>query len=1121
MKDSGKNKIKIKATLNKRKPQLFPKFNQTYESGEYAILCFDVKEVIEGEPIINQYGNVVVKGYMPYIEDHKKIYNITAEESESKGEMQYTALFVGEDIDLSSPEAQRVFLETILTDTQVDELYKTYENPIVYIEEGDIESLTKVKGIGKSTAEKIIKKYEENKDYSTSIVELANFGLTLHMIKKLTDYYGSPLTLVEKIKNDPYILADEVDGVGFKKADGIALSNGESENSTKRLRAYIKHILSEAGESGYSWISSSVLVDRIESELYEFQIETIIDVVEKMKKDGILLDGEKGKVALKYYYELEEQIATELFRLKNSQGDFDFEGWEDRVKVAEKLQGWEFTEEQIEAIKMIMSEQVHILTGKAGCVDCDTEYFNGTEWKKISEYKQGDKVLQFNEDKSATLVIPEDYIKVPCESMWHINTHNNSIDQVLSEEHNVVYQTSKGNLGFKRMSEVIKMHNASKTGFTGKFLSTFRYDGEGVNLTDAEIRLAVATIADGHFASKNSNRCRFNLKKKRKQDRLRMLLTDIGLKWEEYNWNPKDPLYVNFMVNVPIVEKEFSDMWYKCSQRQLEIILEENIFWDGSVDEKGRRTFSTTSKKSADFIQFVSSACGYNSTIATYDRTGREYQTNGKIYTRKSIEYTVHISKNKDLKLSIARDYRQGTNDRGEMSPNIIKYKSVDGYKYCFTVDSGMLILRRNNRIFITGNSGKTSTVLGAIKALGNVYFAQCSLSGKAAARMKEVTGYDSYTIHRLLGFDPNSFKEKKSMFVHNKENQLSQKVIILDEISMVGGSLFLSLLEAIPSGSKLIMLGDPAQLPSIGSLNLAKDMTDSPTIPTAYLTKIHRQATKSAVIVDSIKISEGEQIVDSSFDGVDIRGELQDLELDIHNNKELTTKKIIKHFKEKLALSGNDIMEVQVIVPMNTRGESSVFELNPLLQNIYNPYSPNKREIQVSFGKKYTSTFRVGDKLINVKNNYKLKEYRNERLDLSWYEDLEEMYEPPNIPVFNGFMGELRDIKGTDLIVYFPLLEKEIIIPKGHWQGDNGVMLGYASTCHKSQGSGFKYPICAVDYSHFMMLTREWVYTAITRTTKHCTLIAENKALKYAINQSAIEEKQTFLPILLDRLSK
>lgn len=783
MKDSGKNKIKIKATLNKRKPQLFPKFNQTYESGEYAILCFDVKEVIEGEPIINQYGNVVVKGYMPYIEDHKKIYNITAEESESKGEMQYTALFVGEDIDLSSPEAQRVFLETILTDTQVDELYKTYENPIVYIEQGDIESLTKVKGIGKPTAEKIIKKYEENKDYSTSIVELANFGLTLHMIKKLTDYYGSPLTLVEKIKNDPYILADEVDGIGFKKADGIALSNGESENSTKRLRAYIKHILSEAGESGYSWISSSVLVDRIESELYEFQIETIIDVVEKMKKDGILLDGEKGKVALKYYYELEEQIATELFRLKNSQGDFDFEGWEDRVKVAEKLQGWEFTEEQIEAIKMIMSKQVCVLTGKGGV--------------------------------------------------------------------------------------------------------------------------------------------------------------------------------------------------------------------------------------------------------------------------------------------------------------------------------------------------GKSSTVLGAIKALGNVYFAQCALSGKASARLKEVTGYEAHTIHRLLGFDPNSFKENKSMFIHNRENQLSQKVVILDEFSMVGGSLFLSLIESIPSGSKFIMIGDKGQLPSIGSLNLASDITDSPTIPTAYLTKIHRQATKSAVIVDSIKISEGEQIVDSSFDGVDIRGELQDLELDIHNNKELTTKKIVKHFKEKLALSGNDIMEVQVIVPMNTRGESSVFELNPLLQNIYNPYSPNKREIQVSFGKKYTSTFRVGDKLINVKNNYKLKEYKNERLDLSWYEELEETYEPPNIPVFNGFMGELRDIKGTDLIVYFPLLEKEIIIPKGHWQGDNGVMLGYASTCHKSQGSGFKYPICAVDYSHFMMLTREWVYTAITRTTKHCTLIAENKALKYAINQSAIEEKQTFLPILLDRLSK
>ena len=339
---------------------------------------------------------------------------------------------------------------------------------------------------------------------------------------------------------------------------------------------------------------------------------------------------------------------------------------------------------------------LNIITGINGCVSADTEYFNGTEWKKISEYKQGEKVLQYNADGSATLVEPERYHKYPCEKFWKLRSVY-GVDQLVSDEHNVVYLTSKGNIEKKSVAELVAQHNSSKNGFQGKFITTFNYSGDGIALTDEEIRVMCAVACDGSiiYRKNAADLCHINIKKARKKERIEQLLHDAGIEYKKGIYNPKDPEYATYIFVPPVVTKAFGADWYQCSAHQLNVIAEEIVFWDG-CKSNDRVSFSTAQKEMADFVQFAFSSSGYRSVITSYDRRG----TKRGQYVRKSIEYNVHATK------SI-----HPTIFNVKKRIDIEQVDSVDGMKYCFTVPSGMLVLRHNGRINITGNSGKSSFI--------------------------------------------------------------------------------------------------------------------------------------------------------------------------------------------------------------------------------------------------------------------------------------------------------------------------------------------------------------------------------------------------------------------------
>lgn len=982
---------------------------------------------------------------------------------------------MNEKVSLETDEDKRYFLKQILTENQVEELYATYKDPFNLLENGDIASLIKVKGIGDIMAQKLITRFESTVDNAPAYVYFKKFDVTNNLVKKLISVYGGAAELINSFKKNPYILIDDVDGIGFIKADEIALKSGLQKDSPIRVEQGIYYILNkEAQENGCTWVSPSAFKSHI-VKLLGINFDEIKPVFKDMKDSNeIYISEDKTRIALYKYYQLEKSISDKIKKMCSIDTNMeDKKIIDERITTQQQEQGFEFTDEQIEGIYKVLKNNVTVICGNAGCVDKDTEYFNGIEWKKISEYTDGDLVLQSDIDGNSYIEKPLNYIKEPCGEMYHMHTKY-GLDQMLSPDHNVLYITSKGNYNIKTMAEINKMNNDSKRGFQGRFPATFSYNGKGINLSDNEIKLMCAIICDGSFnknAKENNNgymTCRFHIKKDRKKVALKKLFEENNLKYKEVKSSAEG--YSDFYIQAPKREKEFNSYWYNCSQNQLQIVCDNIIQWDGSTDGI-RKRFSSNSKSNAEFIQFAFAACGYRARISVRDRIGEKHSNNQ--YKYKTLEYSVTISNRKIYCM-----------DKNHNPETTSKVPTKDGYMYCFETRPGYLILRRNGCIFRTCNCGKTTVIKGFLKALpDNCSVAQTSFSGQASKRMSEATGYPASTIHRLLGYIPDRG------FMYDENEQLPYDVVILDECSMLPIDLFWYLIRAIKDNAKLIILGDNKQLPPIGVGNLFTDLLDSPTVPKQVLTKIHRQAAKSAIITTSIEVRNRKQIVDVNEDGEKTLGELQDLTMCSYQDKDDIFKRAIEAFKEEYKKHPH-IKDIQIIVPMRERGELSQLAFNNAIQKMINPQDNKYVKINKNF------VIKEGDKIINRKNNYKL-------FDIN--------YQP--VQVFNGSMGIVEEIYDDYMIIDFFDIGKVRITSDLY----NGLQLAYAITTHLSQGSQWANTIVVFDYGAYILLSSEWVYTAITRASKRCYLVAETRALRYATTTTKIKGKDTFLKDLLD----
>lgn len=391
----------------------------------------------------------------------------------------------------------------------------------------------------------------------------------------------------------------------------------------------------------------------------------------------------------------------------------------------------------------------------------------------------------------------------------------------------------------------------------------------------------------------------------------------------------------------------------------------------------------------------------------------------------------------------------------------------------------------------VTGyaGTGKTTVVNAMTQILDGYLIKQCALAAKAAQRMQEVTGIESSTIHRLLGLG----KMENDEMVENNQDTLPIDIVILDEASMVNGELFLQLLKAIPNGSKLIILGDTGQLQAIGSCAVLADILNSTTIKSTQLTKIHRQAAASAIISKSIAIRNQEAIYEPGFKGQRTLGELEDLDIFIYDKQELQ-KHVLNSFDKSMALL-DDIMEVQIVTPMKQRGDICTEALNKIIQQKYTTTLGASYE-----SRKHNCNIYVGDKVINLKNNYETFSPTGEKR-----------------PIANGNMGIVRQITENSIIIDFQM-QGEVEI---EGEARENINLAYAITIHSSQGSQFKHTIVAIDGASFIMGNVEILYTGITRAQQHCYLVAEPSIISKCLRTVENQQKQTYLCRILNSFDK
>lgn len=429
--------------------------------------------------------------------------------------------------------------------------------------------------------------------------------------------------------------------------------------------------------------------------------------------------------------------------------------------------------------------------------------------------------------------------------------------------------------------------------------------------------------------------------------------------------------------------------------------------------------------------------------------------------------------------------------DFSDMEPMVRRVEMESGLNFAPEQRKAIFEAANSGVMIITGGPGTGKTTI--IKALIRIYesmgceVALAAPTGRAAKRMSESTAHDAKTIHRLLEVEYRDEDGGGTVFARNERNMLAEDIIIVDEVSMLDMFLLCSLLRAIRPGARLVLIGDCDQLPSVGAGNVLRDLLESDVFNTVRLTEVFRQDRESLIVTNAHRINHGEKpILDRhDMDFFFMRR--------VQNDALLGTLIDVCVHRLPKTYGASVFDRIQIITPTR-KGAAGTESLNRLLQAKLNPASPAKLE------KKHGETvFREGDKVMQIRNNY----------DLMWLEHGKERF-----GIYNGDIGIVQkivenkahmviDFDGREVVYAFELLED--------------LEHAYAITVHKSQGS--EYPIVLMPVTDFppMLMTRNLLYTAVTRAKEMAILIGREDALSQMVENAQEAVRYTGLKLLLE----
>lgn len=412
-----------------------------------------------------------------------------------------------------------------------------------------------------------------------------------------------------------------------------------------------------------------------------------------------------------------------------------------------------------------------------------------------------------------------------------------------------------------------------------------------------------------------------------------------------------------------------------------------------------------------------------------------------------------------------------------------IEYAELQKQAVTSALTEGMLIL--------TGGpgTGKTTTlnaIINILKRKGKKVLLSAP-TGRAAQRMSEVTGDEAKTLHRML--EVSWDKQDNPVFNKNERNQLKCDALIIDEVSMVDSYIFESVMRALPLGCRLILVGDSDQLPSVGPGNVLGDLIESGVVPVIRLNEIFRQAQKSLIVTNAHKIVNGVM--------PDLKKVDKDFFFIYKSDKTSGAETILDLCSERLpkAYGYSPLENIQVLSP-SKKGELGTAELNRKLQARLNPKSDDKAEVTIG-----SKTFRTGDKVMQIKNNY----------DISWYKDNGETGEG----IFNGDIGIIQNIDKKSKSIKINFYDKTAVLTYDY---ASELDFAYAITVHKSQGNEFDAVVIPMFSGPPQLYYRNLLYTAVTRAKKTLILVGVPQTVEYMVNNNRRTKRYSGLKEFLQR---
>ncbi len=989
--------------------------------------------------------------------------------------------------------------------------------------------LRDVEGIGKKRATAIKSAWDAKRTERELYIFLQTYGVTPSQCVKLVNRFGADAKRI--LMSEPYRAAREIDGIGFKTADRIAINLGFANDAPPRLDAGLLYALETLQEEGHTAFREADLIDHSANQLETdskrvgARIEALV-IAKSLSRHwppGVEnpLPG-SALIQLPHNDRFEKKIAEVVARLGRVRSGLPPIKRDAAVQWAEKNAGFTFADLQRTALKHALTHKISILTGGPGTGKAQPLHalvLTPEGFRAIGKLRPGDPIVT----PEGTVVPVRSIHPQGIKPVYRVNFSDGRFCECCADHLWRIWTRTSVWSPAKRKKIRSRGWRVVPLSYVQRRLSENRTESErmGVPLlspcaTQPDIPLPCdpyvlgALVGDGNLGEA----VLLTTTDAELRERVASLVAPLGVRLKPVTLHGKDTITYRLIAGGkgrpnPLREaikrlglavnseaKFIPPLYFKASLAQRLELLRGLLDTDGTADKQGHVSFTTCSFQLAKDFQTLAWSLGYIATLGATKRPSFTYH--GEKKTGRDA-YTIFVQHPDPASLFTLtrkklRAGRHRPRKRLDRRVRITSVTPLDPQEcICISVDSTSGLYITNDYV-VTHNTTILRALVDILKAK-KVRVHLAAPTGRAAQRLSATTGGFASTIHRLLKYDP-----AKGGFVANESAPLATDFLIVDEASMLDTRLASALFQAVPARAHLLLVGDIDQLPSVGAGNVLKDLiaTGSGTglppretnhgagdpchIPVTRLNVIYRQQGQSAIVTTAHAINAGDPslppVVSDVF-GAQVWSDLNFIAaLDATDCLQKVIQLCTEFIPQKLKWP-HPINDVQVLAPMH-KGVAGVANFNAQLQAALRPF-------KVGHGsaiKTATGSYEPGDKIIQLRNNYDKN-------------------------LFNGDIGTVTATDGINGTLTADFDGEPHAFDRGEF-GD--LALAYTISIHKSQGSEYPVVIVPLLKAHFMMLQRNLLYTALTRGKKKVFLVGDPAAYAMAVRNSESKQRLTHL---------